>query len=148
MVYAQPRQQLACVARLRVEACFISDNCRNDFKRFGKARIVCVLTARPIRVQNKLRFPIIHLIPPFCLIGKQRLYSREAPLLRAAAGATALSRATIATSPCRSARRAYLRFPDTKIVPDKTASVARETALPLRANPAALSRCRTCSHSV
>src|SRR6266481_1230013 len=120
----------------------------NLLECFGKAWIVCVLAVRSIGAQNKFSFAIIHVIPPFCLIGRLRLYSRETPLLRAAAGATVLCHVIIATSPFRSAPRAYLRCPDTRIVPDKTASAARKMARPLRAKRAALSRCRTRSHSV
>src|SRR5436305_12098183 len=96
-------------------------------KRFGKTRIIRVLTAWPIRIQNEFGFPIIHVLLPFCPIQRQRLYSRERPLLRAASDVTALYRVTIATSLCQSAPLARRRFPDTKIVRGKKARAVRET---------------------
>src|SRR5439155_14220344 len=111
------------------------------FERLGKAWVTRVLTSRPIRVQNKFRLPVIHVIPPFCLIGRRRLYSQVFLLLRPAADVTALCRVTTATSQCRSAHPARPRFPDTKTVRDKKVSAVRETALPLHPRPAVRSRC-------
>src|SRR5206468_3447023 len=120
----------------------------NLLERFGKAWVTGVLASRPIRTQKKFRFAVIHVFPPFCLIGRQRLYFRQLSLLRPVGDAKVLCRVKVATSPCQSAPRACPRFPDMKIVPDKTASAVRETALPLRAMLVTLSRCRTRLHSV